>query len=233
MVQLVTTQKKQARRAPGGPYVPPSSVFELSAEDVGLDPVFGLKFPILYGAGKINLLTQPAVAIVGSRGASEGALQRVRRLVRVLCKSGVVVMSGLAEGVDRAAHQAALEEGGSTIAVIGTPIDKAYPAAHARLQEAIYRDHLLISPFPVGTRTFPSHFPARNQVMARISRATVIIEASDTSGTLHQAAECERAGQPLFIARSVVENRELTWPSRFKSAMTLDDPEQVLRAIGK
>src|SRR5690606_8512690 len=173
-------------------------------EDVGSCAEFRLRFPVLYVAGKLDLLTRPAVAIVGSRKASPEAQQRTRRMAKALVEHGVVVMSGLAEGIDKAAHSAALECGGDTIAVIGTPLDKAYPAAHGALQEQVYREHLLVSPFPSGTRTYPSHFPERNKVMARLSAATVIIEATDTSGTLHQAAECERAGHPLFIARSVV-----------------------------
>lgn len=230
MVELVTATGK-ATRGPKRRYHPPTGICELSAEDVGFKPDFALRFPVLYVAGNLDLLTRPAVAIVGSRKASPQAKQRARQLVRVLAARGVVVMSGLAEGVDKAAHEAALEFGGDTIAVIGTPLERVYPAAHAVMQERVYREHLLVSPFAQGTRTFPSHFPERNKVMARLADATVIIEATDTSGTLHQAAECEKAGQPLFIARSVVENPSLSWPKRFKSAVILDDPQQVLGAI--
>jgi DNA processing protein len=126
-----------------------------------------------------------------------------------------VVVSGLAYGVDVTAHTAAIEYGGSTIAVIGTPVDKAYPAAHAEIQERIYREHLLISPFAVGTRTFPSHFPERNRVMAAISDGTCIVEAGDTSGSLSQARECIALGRWLFILRSLLQNPDVTWPYAF------------------
>ncbi len=124
-------------------------------------------------------------------------------------------MSGLARGVDTEALTSALESGGRTIAVIGTPLEKAFPAENGPLQERIYREQLLLSPFARGVEVQKYFFPIRNRVMAAISDATVIVEASDTSGTLHQAAECQRLGRWLFIARSVAEDTRLTWPSRF------------------
>lgn len=169
----------------------------------------------LHLAGDLELLEKPAVAIVGTREVSEEGARRARRLARELAEAGVVVMSGLARGVDTHALTAALDAGGRVVAVIGTPLDKAYPAENGPLQERIHREQLLISPFAEGTRTFPSSFPIRNRVMAALSRATVIIEASDTSGTLHQAAECARLGRWLFIAASAAENPALTWPAGF------------------
>jgi predicted Rossmann fold nucleotide-binding protein DprA/Smf involved in DNA uptake len=125
------------------------------------------------------------------------------------------VVSGLAKGVDTAALQSALESGGRTAAVIGTPLDKAYPVENARMQERLWSEHLLMTPFRVGEQTFKGNFPKRNRVMAAVSDATVIVEASDTSGTLHQAAECGRLGRWLFIMRSVAEDSSLTWPAKF------------------
>ena len=124
--------------------------------------------------------------------------------------------------------------GGRTIAVIGTPLAKAYPAENARLQEEIYSHHLLISPFKDGETVFKSNFPKRNRVMAAISDATVIVEASDTSGTLHQAAECQRLGRWLFIMESVTKNPALTWPARFigkNRVAILSSVEDILSAI--
>lgn len=215
-----------------GRYAPPVEHFTLSAAESGFtDKKLILRFPLLYLAGDRKLLEQPAVAIVGSRKASEAGCRRASQLATALARRGLVVMSGLAEGIDEAAHEAAIAAGGSTIAVIGTPLNTAYPAKHATLQQRIYTDHLLISPFPEGTRTFPSNFPERNRVMARLSRATVIIEASDTSGALHQAVECEAAGRALFIAKSVMDDASLTWPRRFKKAITLENAEQVIAEV--
>lgn len=193
------------------------------------------KSPILFCAGDVALIARPCVAIVGSRKVSPEGIRRARRLAKELVEARVVVVSGLAQGVDEAAHTAAIEANGRTIAVIGTPLNVAYPAAHKELQERIYRDHLLISQFEIGSRVFPSNFPQRNQIMAAISDATVIVEASDTSGTIHQAAECARLGRWLFIANSVVENPELTWPRQFlelPKARVLRSTHEVLAAIG-
>ena len=188
----------------------------------------------IYAAGDISLLKEPCVSIVGTRDVSEEEAKRARRLARELCHAGVVIVSGLAKGIDTAALTAAIEAGGNTIAVIGTPLSKAYPAENARLQEEIYSSQLLLTPFREGETVFKSNFPKRNRVMAAISDATVIIEASDTSGTLHQAAECQRLGRWLFIAKSVVDDNSLSWPSRFigKSKVgILSSVEDVISTI--
>jgi len=160
------------------------------------------------------LLARPSVAIVGSRRASPYWVERAAELSTSLARAGVVIMSGLAEGIDVAAHTAAMLVG-HTIAVIGTPLDRAYPAVHGELQTGIWERHLLVSPVPIGTATLPRHFPQRNRVMAGLSRATVILEASDKSGTLHQAAECVRLGRPIFVDQLLLKDKSLTWPSRF------------------
>jgi DNA processing protein len=217
------------RRSAGPRYKPPSEWKAIGGAEVGFSNGVLLKFPQLWVAGDLSLLEKPSVAIVGSRKATADGRKRTAQLARELVKHGVVVMSGLAEGIDEAAHLAAIEHGGKTIAVIGTPLEKAYPAKHAALQESIYRSHLLISPFAPGTVTYPSHFPERNRVMARLSRATVIIEAGETSGSLHQAVECEKATRSLFIADSIFGKFE--WPQRFPTAQRLTDPQQVIADI--
>jgi DNA processing protein len=190
----------------------------------------------IYAAGDLMLFSKSAVSIVGTRDVSEEGRVRARRLAKELSELGVVVVSGLARGVDTAAHLGAIENGGRTMAVIGTPLDKAYPTENARIQELIYSEHLLVSPFRPGTATYKSSFPERNRVMAALSDATVIVEASDTSGTLHQAAECLRLGRWLFIAKSVTQNREITWPTRFlgnNRVMVLERTEDIVSSIEK
>jgi DNA processing protein len=169
----------------------------------------------LWCVGDSTLVQQPCVAIVGTREASPDGLARARRLARELAAREIVVVSGLARGVDTAALAAAVEAGGRVISVIGTPVDRAYPAENAALQERIYREHLLISPFSPGSRVYPSNFPGRNKVMAALSDVTVIIEAGESSGTLHQATECVRLGRPLLIAQSVIDDPTLDWPNTF------------------
>ena len=175
----------------------------------------------LWCAGDVSLVHRRVVAIVGTRKVSREGTGRAHRLARELAAAGVVIVSGLAKGVDTDALDAAIEAGGRVIAVIGTPIDEAYPAENKRLQECIYRNHLLISQFEPGRRVFPSNFPERNKLMAAISDATAIIEAGETSGTLHQAAECVRLRRWLFIARSVMEDQSLHWPDRFRNEPTV------------
>jgi DNA processing protein len=170
---------------------------------------------MIHLAGNLDILTVPCVSIVGTRDVSERGRQRAVWLSTKLAKAGVAVVSGLAKGVDTAAHESALAAGGKTVAVIGTPLSKAYPIENARLQENIYRDHLLISPFAEGEPVFRSNFPARNRVMAAVSDGTVIIEASDTSGTLHQAAECTRLKRWLFISQAIIDDPTIKWPAKF------------------
>ncbi|MFT4119742.1 DNA-processing protein DprA [Bradyrhizobium sp.] len=170
---------------------------------------------ILHYAGDLSLLTRPCVSIVGTREVSEAGKKATDWLARKLSGQGVVIVSGLAYGVDTVAHSSTIDAGGSTVAVIATPLDKATPSENAELQTAIYERHLLISQFAPGERTHKSSFPLRNRLMATISDATVVMEASDTSGTLHQAAECTRLGRWLFISKAVVDNPRLTWPHRF------------------
>lgn len=171
----------------------------------------------LWCAGDTSLVERKAVAVVGTRQVTPEGAARTRRLARELTEAGVIVVSGLARGVDTEALTSAINTGSKVIAVIGTPIDKAYPAENKKLQEEIYTNHLLVSQFKPGSRVFPSHFPLRNRLMALLTDASVIVEAGETSGTLHQAAECVRLGRWLFIARSVVENPALSWPKTFIS----------------
>lgn len=145
-----------------------------------------------------------------------------------------MIVSGLAEGIDTAALSSTIEHGGDVVAVIGTPLDQAYPAMNKRLQEEIYQHHLLVSQFAAGSRVFPSNFPARNRTMAALSDASIVIEASDSSGSLHQAAECVRLGRWLGIAKSVIEDTSLTWPKRFltyEKFVPLESTDQLLAKI--
>lgn len=175
----------------------------------------GESFDQIFWAGDKTLLENPVVSIIGSRKASQEALSRAYKLAKELSHAGIHIMSGLAKGVDFIAHCSAMQNGGKTIAVIGTPLSRAYPAEHSEVQEEIYRKHLLVSQFDGSRRTYPSDFVKRNRTMCALSDASVIVEASDTSGTLHQAEESVRLGRPLFIMRSVVQNPELTWPAKF------------------
>ncbi len=209
--------REESDRIMSSSYHPPlsSAVQEIPSDRAGVTNGLFLRFPVLHTVGDLSLLDRPGVAIVGARKATREGVRRAEQLARDLARAGIVVVSGLAAGIDRAAHQSAIQNGGRTIAVVGTPLDKVYPKEHAELQELIYRDHLLVSQFRWGDPFVPANFPERNRVMARLARATVIVEASDTSGSLHQAAESVLVGHPVFIAESVAKNPALKWPSRF------------------
>lgn len=167
----------------------------------------------IYWAGDASLIRSGRkVSVVGSRAASAEGMRRARVLAQQLVEHGIVVVSGLAEGIDVTAHQAAIEAGGRTIAVIGTPLNQAYPKKHTALQDAIARGHLVVSQLAPGTKVQPFHFPQRNRLMALLTDATVIVEAGESSGTLHQGWESIRLGRPLFIMESVVRDTTLNWP---------------------
>ena len=167
----------------------------------------------LYLAGDMSLLASaPRVSVVGSRQASPEGLRRSRSLAKALVDHGIVVVSGLAEGVDTAAHRGAIEAGGRTMAVLGTPLDQAYPKANAELQALIGREHLLVTQFAVGHPVQPKNFPLRNRTMALLTDATIIVEAGETSGTVHQGWEALRLGRLLFLLESVASDPQLSWP---------------------
>jgi DNA processing protein len=168
---------------------------------------------VLYVAGEPALARAPSVAIVGSRKASGDGLRRAERLARILVERDVAVVSGLAEGIDTSAHRAAIDGGGRTIGVLGTPLDEVFPRKNGALQDEIMREHLAVSQFVSGTPTTKKNFPLRNRTMALLSDATAIIEARDGSGSLHQAWEAIRLGRPLFITKTSVDDASLTWPA--------------------
>lgn len=145
------------------------------------DPPVGL---FLRGAGDAELLSQPAVAIVGARACSGYGASVARSLGRELARAGLVVVSGMARGVDGEAHRGALEGGGATVAVLGCGIERDYPAAHAELARRIGESGLLVSEYAPGVEPAPWRFPARNRIVAGLCAATIVVEARERSGAL-------------------------------------------------
>jgi DNA processing protein len=218
-------------------YRPPCEVAEASLADAVPDLRSGdlLSAPgRFYLAGDASLLHRTQrVALVGSRDASEAGMRRARTLGAHLAKAGVVVVSGLARGIDAAAHAGAIAAAGRTIAVIATPLTRVYPPEHAKLQAAIYRKHLLVSQFRPGHRTSPSDFIRRNRAIALLSHASVVVEAGDRSGSLSEAAEALRLGRPVFLMRSAIDRPELAWPAKLLAAgaIPLEDVGQILELL--
>lgn len=185
------------------------------------DPKHPIK--LLYYRGDIDLLQSPKrISIVGARKATPEGIARARKIAKELVKEGYTIVSGLAEGIDTAAMTSTLAAGGKLIGVIGTPINEYYPKPNKDLQELIAKEHLLISHVPIyryskehfNTKKF--YFPQRNVTMAAVSDATIIIEASDTSGTLTQARACMEMGRKLFILNSCFENENIKWPHTYE-----------------
>jgi len=195
---------------------------------------------LLYYQGAWELTESRGIAVVGSRKASAEGVQRAAQIAKGLVERDFTVVSGLAEGIDRAAHTAALACGGRTIAVIGTPLGQHYPKANRDLQDAIASEHLLISQVPVlryakqGPQQNRLFFPERNVTMSALTEATVIVEASDTSGTLTQARAALHQGRKLFILDSCFQRSDLTWPARFEAqgARRVRRLEDIWDAVG-
>ena len=152
----------------------------------------------LRGSGDAGLLARPAVAVVGARACSPYGAQVARILGRDLAAAGVVVVSGLARGVDSEAHRGALEASGHTVAVLGCGIDRDYPAAHAGLARQIEKRSLVVSEYEPGVEPAPWRFPARNRIVAGLCAATVVVEARERSGALITADFALEEGREVF-----------------------------------
>jgi DNA processing protein len=170
----------------------------------------------------------PAIAVVGSRRATLYGRDVARRLAEDLAQAGVVVVSGLALGVDGAAHAGALAGGGQTVAVLGSGIDVVYPAEHRDLAEAIVGSGTLLSERPVGTPPLPAHFPARNRIIAGMTHGTVVVEAGERSGALITARLALEYDREVFAVPGRIDSPLAIGPHRLiqegaKLAGCLDD----------
>lgn len=169
--------------------------------------------PFLFMRGNIQLLNEKIVSVVGTRNPSNEGKEKANRLAKLLGKYQITVASGLAMGIDTAAHQAALANKQLTIAVIGTPLTKVYPKENEYLQQKIAREGLIISQFPPSAVVQRWNFPMRNAVMSGISLATVVVEAGETSGALIQANFALKQNRLVFIPQSALDNPEISWPN--------------------
>lgn len=155
--------------------------------------------PVIFFRGDISLSSRPAVAIVGSRKCSASGKFVAEKLARDIAARGIVVVSGLARGIDSAAHRGALAAGGFTIAVLGCGVDICYPPENNKLLEEILRRGAAVSEFVLGTPPLKQNFPLRNRVISGISQAVVIVEAGETSGALVTAMHALEQGREVFV----------------------------------
>jgi DNA processing protein len=140
--------------------------------------------PLLWTRGNRSLFDGPCVAIVGARAATRDGIETAYQIAGDLTRAGIVVVSGLARGIDSAAHAGALDANGKTIAVLGTGIDRVYPAENKDLHERIAAQGLLVTEFPPGANPDLFHFPQRNRIISGLSKAVVVVEAREKSGSL-------------------------------------------------
>ena len=153
---------------------------------------------LLYAKGDISLLNRPALAIVGSRNATKQGEANATAFAQVLAGAGLTIVSGLAAGIDAAAHRGALSEAASTIAVIGTGCDRIYPARNEGLARDIADHGVILSEFPVGTPPLAANFPRRNRIIAGLARGCLVVEAAKQSGSLITARLSAEAGREVF-----------------------------------
>jgi len=190
----------------------------------------------LYVRGRKSLLTEArTVALVGARKSSENAKNKTRKLAKQLGDNGITVVSGLARGIDVSAHLAALESGYNTIAVIGTNLNEYYPPENKKVQLDIEKRGLVVSQFSPASKTQRWFFPTRNGVMSGLSLATIIMEASETSGALKQADYALKQGRQLLIPQSAIDNPLISWPRKYVGlgAVVVQTSADIIRELSQ
>lgn len=203
--------------------------------------------PLLYTKGRLELLNMPSIAVVGSRNASPQGEKNAEEFSAALARQGLCIVSGMALGIDGAAHRGALQAGGATIAVVGTGLDIVYPARHRNLAHQIAEYGLIISEFALGTPSRAQNFPRRNRIISGLSQGCLVVEASLQSGSLITARLAAEQGREVFAipgsihspqakgchqlikqGAKLVDNMqdivdEMKWPARATSAAPVAD----------
>jgi DNA processing protein len=189
---------------------------------------------LLFVEGRVERLWWPQIAVVGSRAPTPAGRERAARWARAFGEAGYVVTSGLAAGIDTAAHGACLEAPGS-VAVMGTGPDQCYPAINSALKTALAREGCLVTEHPPGTPPLAAHFPARNRVIAGLALATVVIEAAQRSGALITARLAAEAGREVAALPGAPENPKARGCHRLirDGALLADEPGQILDLLGE
>ncbi|HEU0277097.1 MAG TPA: DNA-processing protein DprA [Rhodanobacteraceae bacterium] len=187
----------------------------------------------LFVVGEPAHLLAPQVAIVGARSATAQGLATARDFARVLARTGLVITSGLADGIDGAAHAAALECGGATVAVVGTGADVVYPRKHQQLARSVADHGAIVSEFPLGTEARPGHFPRRNRLIAGLALGTLVIEAGLQSGSLITARLAAEAGREVFALPGSIHNPLAKGCHRLirEGARLVETAQEVIEAL--
>lgn len=188
----------------------------------------------LYAMGSVAALTKPRVAIVGTRDSTAYAERVARTLTRSLVRAGVSVISGMARGIDGAAHRAALEHGGNTVAVLGTGIDVPYPAGHRQLHRALAERGLVVSENPPGMKAHEGAFPKRNRIIAALPPVTIVVEAGFRSGALNTASQALELGRVVAAVPGPIDSEQSRGSNQLlrDGAVLIAAPDDALALLG-
>ena len=188
----------------------------------------------LYAMGIAGALTNPRVAIVGTRNSTAYGERAARTLTRAFVRSGVTVISGMARGIDAAAHRTALEEGGHTVAVLGTGIDVPYPVGHRQLHSAIAEHGLVVSENPPGMTAHQGAFPKRNRIIAALAPVTIVIEAGFRSGALNTASQALELGRVVAAVPGPIDSDQSRGSNQLlrDGAVLIAAPDDALALLG-
>ncbi len=194
------------------------------------DPPF-----ILYARGRVELMQDLALAVVGSRQASFYGIEQARRFSRVLADSGLTIVSGLALGIDQTAHEAALDADGHTIAVLGCGADVVYPAENQKLFSRIADRGLILSEYPLGAEPRAYHFPRRNRILSGLSLGVLVVEAHERSGSLITAYQALEQGREVFAIPGPVHHITSRGTHRIirEGATLVEAPEEIILSIAE
>ena len=189
---------------------------------------------LIYAKGRLELLNQTSIAVVGSRNATPAGLQNAESFSESLAQAGITIVSGLALGIDAAAHIGALKGAGSTIAVIGTGADRMYPARNESLARQIANEGVIISEFPLGTPALAANFPRRNRLVSGLSRGVLVVEAALKSGSLITARLAGEQGRDVFAIPGSIHSPLAKGCHQLikQGAKLVDDAADILDELG-
>jgi DNA processing protein len=188
----------------------------------------------LYALGRAQVLAKPRVAIVGTRDSTAYGERVTRSLTRSFVRAGATVISGMARGIDGAAHRTALEEGGDTVAVLGTGIDVPYPVGHRQLHRAIAERGLVVSENPPGMKAHKGAFPKRNRIIAALAPVTIVIEAGFRSGALNTASQALELGRVVAAVPGPIDSEQSRGSNQLlrDGAVLIAAPDDALALLG-
>lgn len=188
----------------------------------------------LYAIGDLSVLERPMVSIVGTREPTSYGLRVARNLAGALARNGIIVVSGMARGVDAAAHRAAMENGGSTVAVLGTGVDVPYPVGHGELHRVIGERGLVLSENPPGARAHKGAFPKRNRIIAALGKFTIVVEGTHVSGAINTAGHALRLGRTVAAVPGPVDSPQSQGPNQLlrDGAAVITDVADALTLAG-